>query len=351
MKVDWGVLGVVLCVQLALGGCSEKSPERPAPVVKQEAAGSISLRGVGASFPAPLYRHWFRSYSDVHPEVSISYEAEGSGAGISAVRNGLVDFGASDAVLTEDERTAVPQGAQVIPLAAGAVVLAFNLNDLQTVQLTRRAYEGIFLGTITRWQDPEITSVNPGVHIPDLPIKVVVRADSSGTSYLFSQHLAAISARAEEQIGRTMLPKWPVGTKVRGSSGMAAAIKQTPGAVGYVQGSFALTHNLAVATLENRARNFVAPSSEAGTAALLEADLAAEMVGWVEDPRGAQAYPIVGYTWLILYQSYDNPRKLGVLKDVIRFGVTDGQAVAERLGYVRLPEDVVLRIQGRLKQL
>jgi len=303
-------------------------------------AEGVKLQGAGASFPAPLYNKWFKSYGANHPEVQVDYQSVGSGGGKKSVIDKTVDFGASDAAMTDEEMARVQGGVQLLPMTAGAIVIAYNVDGVNNLNLSRKAYSGIFLGKIKKWNDPEIASANPGVTLPDLPINVVVRADGSGTSYVFSKHLSAINEDFNKTVGTNTMPNWPVGTKSKGNEGVTASLKMTPGSIGYVEYGYANSQKLKTATLQNKSGKYVAASTASGQAALASTTLPDNLIAWASDPTAPDAYPIVTYTWLICYRKYPDPKKLAALQDLLKYGLTDGQKDAEALGYIPLPASV-----------
>src|SRR5215475_12255911 len=267
---------------------------------------TVKLQGAGASFPAPLYSKWFKSYGSSHPNVEIDYQSVGSGSGVKSFIDKTVDFGASDAAMTDEEigRVDPALGVQLLPMTAGSIVITYNLPDVKELKLSRKAYSGIFLGTVKKWNDPLIAKDNPGVKLPDSPINVVVRADSSGTTYVFTQHLSAINPDFAKDPGTSKMPNWPVGTRSKGNEGVTASVKTTPGSIGYIEYGYAASQKLPMATLENKAGKFVAASTASGQAALAGVSSSPDMLGWAPDPEAAEAYPLVTYTWLILYNTY-----------------------------------------------
>jgi len=304
------------------------------------ASEEIKLQGAGASFPAPLYTKWFKQYAQNHPDVEVDYQSIGSGGGKKSVIDKTVDFGASDAAMSDEEMARVAGGVQLLPMTAGAIVIAYNVDGVTNLNLSRKAYSGIFLGTIKKWNDPAIAAANPGVKLPDLPINVVVRADGSGTSYVFSKHLSTISPEFDKAVGTNTMPNWPVGTKSKGNEGVTASLKSTPGAIGYVEYGYAKSQNLTFANLENKSGKFVAASTASGQAALASVSLPDNLIAWASDPTDPQAYPIVTYTWLICYRKYPDAKKLAALQDLLKYGLTDGQKDADALGYIPLPANV-----------
>jgi len=312
---------------------------------------SVKLQGAGASFPAPLYSKWFKDYSAAHPDIQVDYQSIGSGGGVKSFMDKTVDFAASDAAMKPDDMAKVDGGVQLVPMTAGAIVLAYNLPDIPNLRLSREDYTGIFLGKITKWNDPAIVTANPGVKLPDQPINVVVRADSSGTTFVFSKHLSAVNPDFEKSVGVNNMPNWPVGTKSKGNEGVTASIMTTPGSIGYLEYGYAHSQNLHTAVLENKSGNYVAANTDSAKAALASAQLPPDLIAWVPDPDAKDAYPIVTYTWMILYKKYDNKDKLDAIKGLVTYGLTDGQKLSESLGYVPLPESVVSKAQAAVAAL
>jgi phosphate transport system substrate-binding protein len=304
------------------------------------ASEGVKLQGAGASFPAPLYTKWFKNYGENHPDVQVDYQSVGSGGGKKSVIDQTVDFGASDAAMTDEEMGRVQGGVQLLPMTAGAIVIAYNVDGVSSLNLSRKAYSGIFLGKIKRWNDPAIAAANPGAKLPDLPVNVVVRADGSGTSFVFSKHLSAISEDFNKTVGTNTMPNWPVGTKSKGNEGVTASLKTTPGSIGYVEYGYAKSQSLTTANLENKAGKYVAASTASGQAALASAALPDNLIVWNSDPDASDAYPIVTYTWLICYRKYPDAKKLAALQDLLKYSLTDGQKESEALGYIPLPANV-----------
>jgi len=316
-------------------------------------ADTITLNASGATFPAPLYGRWFAEYSTAHPDVHINYQPVGSGAGIKSFTAGLTDFGASDAAMTDAEIAAVKDGGVVLlPMTAGSIVLSYNLPGITApINLPRDVYPAIFLGEITKWNDPKIAAANPGVALPDMPINVAYRADGSGTTFNFTNHLSAISPEFKTKVGGGKLVKFPVGVGGKGNDGVAALIKQTPGTIGYVEFGYALKTHLAMATLQNQAGKFVAPSAESGSAALASADMPANLRVFITDPAGDASYPIVTFTWWLCHTTYTKPGVADAIKALAAWSLTDGQKLAPDLGYLPLPDSVLTKVQAAAAQI
>jgi len=338
-----GSMALLMSLACCLVGCGKKNGESTSE--------SVKLQGAGASFPALLYNQWFKDYKAANPNVTVDYQSTGSGAGVKAVIDGTVDFGASDAAMSKDEISKVERGVVLLPMTAGKVVLAFNLEGIKELKLSREAYAGIFLGKITKWNDPAIAKTNPGVSLPDKNINVVVRSDSSGTSYVFSQHLSAINADFAKSPGTNKSPNWPVGIKSKGNEGVTASLKTTPGSIGYIEYGYAKTTDMPMASLENKEGQFVAPTIASGQAALATAKLPDDMIAWIPDPAGKESYPIVTFTWLIVYKKYDDAKKLETIKKVVGYCLDKGQATSESLGYIPLPATVVEKVKVAVNTL
>jgi phosphate transport system substrate-binding protein len=309
---------------------------------------AVQLSGAGASFPAPLYQRWAVEFNKANPDVQINYQSVGSGAGIKQFIAGTVDFAASDAAMKDEEIAQVKKGAVMIPATAGSIVIAYNLPGVTDLKLSRDAYVGIFLGKITNWNDDAIKKTNPGVDLPDMPINVAYRSDGSGTTFVFTKHLATISKEFADQVGSDKSVTWPIGAGGKGNEGVTALIKQTPGTVGYVEYGYAANNGLAFASLENKAGKFVKADEKSGAAALV-GELPANLRVWFSDPESADAYPIATFTWLLLYGKYDDAAKLDALKKFVKWGLTDGQKLAPELGYIPLPASVVEKDMAALE--
>jgi len=328
-----------------LGGAALVSP-------LARAADNITLQGTGATFPAPFYERWFAEYHKLHPEVQINYQALGSGAGVKQFIDHLVDFGASDAAMTDDEIKQVPDGVVMLPMTAGSVVLAYNLPTFTgNLRLSREAYVGIFLGTITTWNDPKIAAANPGATLPATKITPVQRSDGSGTTFVFTNHLSAINDAWKNGPGVGKSINWPVGVQGKGNAGVTALIKQTPGAIGYVEFAYAQQTQMPMAVLENKSGKYVKADLASEQAALAGVAMPPDLRAWLPDPTGADAYPIVTYTWLLAYKKYAKPEVANALKAVVHYGLTDAQKFSAELGYIPLPADVAAAVDKALEQV
>jgi phosphate transport system substrate-binding protein len=322
-----------------------------APAVAQE----VRINGAGASFPFPLYSAWFRHYNRITSGVRINYQSVGSGAGVRNLINRTVDFSASDAAMTDAEIAEVQGGVVVLPMTAGEIVLAYNLPGVSALRLPRDVYPLIFSGEVTRWTDPRIVAANPDVTLPDRQITVVRRSDSSGTTFVFTQHLSAISESFRTKVGTGTSVSWPTQPNIVGAprnDGVTAQVNQTPGAIGYIEYFFATQTNSPMALLENASGKFVGPGAGAGQAALASADLSGDDLRiWVTDPSDPAAYPIATFTWMLFYRSHGNDRVAEALRNFVTWAMADGQGMAEELGYIPLPEVLVKRVLAEVPEI
>lgn len=315
-----------------------------APTTTTEAPLSASLSGAGATFPEPLYVEWIGEFQAINPGVTVNYQGIGSGGGIEQFSKMTVDFGASDAPMKDEEiaTAEAASGAKVmhIPTVFGAVVAAYNLKDVAELDLDSDTLAGIFLGDITKWNDPKIVALNPGVALPDQAIQVVHRSDSSGTTSIFTGYLTKVNADWEAKVGKGKEVEWPVGVGGQGNDGVAAVVKQQAGSIGYVELSYAIESGLTMATLKNKAGNFITPSLESTSAAAVGVTFPEDLRFSLSNSEGAQAYPIVGATWILVYDKMKDPAKAEALKAWLTWALNEGTPLAEELGYAPLPEEL-----------
>jgi phosphate transport system substrate-binding protein len=314
----------------------------------QVAADQVRLTGSGASFPFPLYSTWFQMYNKKNKNVLINYQAKGSGAGIKDLINQTVDFAASDAAMSDEEIDKVKDGVIMLPMTAGTIVMAYNLPGKLKIKLSRDVYPKIFLGEIKQWNDPLIAKDNPDAKLPDMDITVVRRSDSSGTTYVFTKHLSEVSEAWKNGPGTGKTVNWPDSDKIVAApknDGITATIRQTPGAIGYIEYSYAKLTKMPMAALQNKAGKFVEPTAETGAAALANAKLPPDMRVWLPDPAGDTSYPITTYTWMLFYKKYDDPEKAKVLRDVVEYCLAEGQKASDKMGYIPLPDTVVAAVR------
>lgn len=302
------------------------------------------VNGAGASFPAPIYQSWFVEFNRQHPDQKINYQSVGSGAGVRQFIAETVDFGASDVAMSEDEIAQVKKGATLLPVTAGGIVVAYNLPGVEDLKLSRQVLIDIYMGKITQWNHPDITALNSNTKLPDTKISVLYRSDGSGTTAVFTKHLSAISTAWKEGPGNGKSISWPTGLGARGNEGVTALLQQTEGSIGYIEYGYAKQNGLSHASLENKSGEFVAYSKSSATKALESINLPNNLIAFDSDPGGQGSYPIVTYSWIMVYKKYDDPKTATTLRAVLKWVVTDGQNVSDEFGYIPLPENVVKRL-------
>lgn len=326
----------------------------PSPQDGETRARIISISGAGATFPAPLFQRWFDAYNrQVDPNVQVSYQSVGSGAGLEQYINGTVDFGASEAPITDSpQRTASFIAAHgydpiQVPMTGGFLSFSYNLPGIDNLQLrlSREAYCGIVTGKITQWTDPVIAAANPNLNLPDLPIVFAHRSDGSGTTFVFTNHINTVCPDWPAGAGTSV--DWPIGIGGQGNEGVAASIQQNQGAIGYLSYAYAALNDIDSALIENKAGNFIAPSPEAAAKALLDEPIPDNFALLVPDPSGPESYPIVGLSWVMIYKNYEDDEKWQAMRRVFEWSLgPEGKALAEELLFVPIPDAIVQRIKG-----
>lgn len=316
---------------------------------------SKMLIGAGSTFINPIMSHWIADFHNIHPDVQINYQSIGSGGGIQQLKQGLVDFGASDAALDDQQLQSMPALVQ-IPESAGPVCVTYNLPDLkEPLKLSAATLAGIYLGEIKTWQDPRIKKDNAGMTLPKDPVVVAHRSDGSGTTNIFTTYLTAVSPAWEKKVGKGIAVSWPVGLGGKGSEGVTGVVKQTPGAIGYVELSYATENKLPVAKIGNAAGEFVEPTAAGATAAIeaFQPELAKDVRTPVVNPPASakDAYPISGLTFLLVPKQGKSPEREQAVKDFVQYIITGGQNVAEGLEYSKLPSGLADQDQKLLAEL
>jgi phosphate transport system substrate-binding protein len=311
------------------------------------ATDNLLINGAGATFPFPLYSKWFSDYHNLNPSLQFNYQSIGSGGGIQQITNGTVDFGASDAPMTEEELAKAPQVVH-IPTVLGAVVVTFNA-PVAGLRLTPATLAGIFLGKIAKWNDPALAAVNPGLKLPDAAIAVVHRSDGSGTTSIFTDYLSKVSPEWKQVVGAGKSVKWPTGLGAKGNEGVTGIVKQTPGAIGYVELAYANQNKLPMAELQNHDGVFVKPSIEGTSVAAAGVEIPSDFRVSITDAKGKTAYPIASFTYLLVPKDLADPAKGQALVDFLWWAVHDGQKLAEPLDYAPLPKAVVEKVSVSIK--
>ena len=316
------------------------------------AHGETLINGAGATFPYPLYSKWFNEYSKVDPTVKFNYQSIGSGGGIKQITAQTVDFGASDKFLSDEELKNAPGKLLHIPTVMGAVVVTYNIPGIGTgLKLKSEDVADIFLGKITKWNDKRITDDNPGVKLPDEPILVVHRSDGSGTTNIFTDYLSNVSGEWVKSVGKGASVKWPVGLGGKGNEGVAGQVKTTKNTIGYVELAYAFENRLPYASLRNKSGHFVEPSIKATSAAAAGAakNMPADYRLSLVNQPGKDSYPIVGFTWLLVYEHQKDPVKGKKLVEFLNWELKKGQRMANALLYAPLPENVAKMVEMTVK--
>jgi phosphate transport system substrate-binding protein len=298
------------------------------------------INGAGSSFDNPAFSAWISAYAAVDSSVHFNYQSVGSGAGVNQLLKQTVDFGASDFPMTDDAMAKAPGKILHFPVVAGSVAITYNLPDSPKLKFDAGALADIFLGKITKWNDPAIAALNPDVSLPDLPIVVVHRSDKSGTSFIFTDYLSAVSPDWQSQVGKGAAVKWPAGLGGKGSEGVAGQVKQLPGAIGYVEQAYADQNKLPVAQLKNAAGEFVTPSGDAASKAMAGATIPDDFRFSMVNSPASGAYPIAGASWIIIYQKQADATKGKALVAFLKWAVTEGQKLTPALSYAPLPQAV-----------
>jgi phosphate transport system substrate-binding protein len=319
--------------------------------VSATASAQMMINGAGATFPYPIYSKWFDEYAKVDPSVRFNYQSIGSGGGQKQILAQTVDFGASDGPMSDDNLAKAPGKLLHIPTVAGADVVAYNLPGNPALKLDGDTIAGIFLGQIKKWNDPKVTALNPGVMLPDQEIVVVHRSDGSGTTYIWTDYLSKTSPEWKTRVGTNTSVNWPTGIGGKGNEGVAGQIKQTPGALGYVELIYAVQNKMPYADVKNSAGNFVKPSLESVTAALATADIPDDFRFSMTNAPGKDAYPIAGATWLLVYQQQKDATKGKKLVEFLKWALTEGEKMAKDLQYAPLPESVQQRVLKRIDEI
>jgi len=320
-----------------------------AMAVTERASAQMLINGAGATFPYPIYSKWFDEYAKVDPSVRFNYQSIGSGGGQKQIMAETVDFGASDAPMSDDNLAKAPGQILHIPTVAGADVLTYNLPGDPKLKLDGPTIVDIFMGKITKWNDPKIQTQNEGVKLPKTDIIVVHRSDASGTTYIWVDYLSSVSKEWETKVGRSAAVQWPVGLGGKGNEGVAGQVKQLPGTVGYVELAYAKQNKLSYADVKNAAGKYITPSIESITEALAAAKIPDDFRFSMVNPPGEKAYPIAGATWLLVYEQQKDTTKGKKLVEFLNWAITQGEGMTSALDYAPLPENLQKRVLERIK--
>ncbi len=317
-------------------------------------AQNVQINGAGATFPYPIYSKWFSEYNKVHPEVAINYQSIGSGGGIRQLTNQTVFFGATDGPMTSEQQFAAPGKIMHLPTVLGAVVPIYNIPGVDAqLKFTGPVLADIFLGKTTKWNDPAIQGLNPGLKLPATEITVAHRSDGSGTSYIFVDYLAKVSPEWKQKVGVATAVNWPAGVGGKGNEGVAGLVKQMPGSIGYVELIYAKQNKIDYGSVQNMDGEFLLASLESITAAASAAAKAMpkDFRVSITNAPGKGVYPISSFTWLLLYESPSDRQRSKMMVDFTKWALTDGQKFAGELGYAPLPPEVVALEMEALKKI
>lgn len=350
-KLNVMLAAIVLTV--ACGG-GERGPVRPPS--EASSTGTTQINGAGATFPYPIYSKWFSEYNKLHSNVEINYQSIGSGGGIRQLTERTVFFGASDQPMSDEMLAKAPGAILHFPTVLGAVVPVYNLEGVNTqIKFTGQVLADIFLGKITKWNDPAIAKLNAGVSLPSTNITVAHRSDGSGTTFVFADYLSKVSPEWKQKVGANSSLNWPVGVGGKGNEGVAGLVTQTPGSIGYVELVYALQSKISYGGVQNQAGEFIVADVASVTAAAAGAlpTMPKDFRVSITNSPGPGAYPISSFTWILLYEDPQDKDQARIMNDFMKWALSDGQAMAATLGYARLPEQLVpleLEQLSRIKQ-
>jgi phosphate transport system substrate-binding protein len=354
MKLKLVVMASALAMIAGCSGGSTPPAGEGAGRAGPAAGGGAQINGAGATFPNPIYSKWFAEYNKLHPGVRVNYQPLGSGAGIRQLTSRTVFFGASDQPMKDDQLQAAPGKILHFPTVLGAVVPIYNLPEVsQQLKFTGPLLADIVLGKVKKWNDPAIAKLNPGVKLPATDLTLVHRSEGSGTTFIFADYLGKVSEEFKTKVGVDASLKWPVGLGGKGNEGVSGLVQQTPGSVGYVELVYALQNKIPVGSVQNSAGAFVVPTVESVTAAAAgaAANMPADFRVSITNAPGDATYPIASFTWILLYEDPQDKAQAAMMKDFMRWALTDGQKLAPELGYASLPQQVVDMELKALEQL
>jgi phosphate transport system substrate-binding protein len=309
------------------------------------------LNGGGATLPYPIYCKWFDEYHKLNPDIRINYQGIGSGGGIRQFTAETVDFGASDGPLSDAEMSSIERKFHHIPTVLGGVVPAFNLPGIKELNFNGDVLAGIYLGDIKNWNDKEIQKLNPGVKLPDAEIVAVHRSDGSGTTYCFTDYLSSISPDWKSRVGKNISVNWPGGIGGKGSEGVSGLIQRTPNSIGYMELLYAKQNDLSYGAVQNKSGQFVKADLDSVRAAAAAVKMPADFRVSIVNAPGEKSYPISTYTWLLVYDKNKDPQTGAVLSKLLTWVLTDGQAIAPKMDYAPLPDDVIAMVRKAVSQI
>ncbi len=358
-------LALLLAVVTACASSGEPVQGQTGPVAPPSGQGThaapsgvLTINGAGGTFPYPLYSRWFYEYAKADPNVHFNYAAIGSGGGIAQITAKTVDFGASDAILNDQQLQKAP-GLQMFPTVAGAVIPSYNLKDADgkpitaAIKFPRGSLANIYLGKIIKWNDPVLQNANPDIKLPNKDIIVVHRSDGSGTTFIFTDYLSKTSPEWQQKVGNSTSVQWPTGLGGKGNDGVAGVIAQNEGALGYIEFAYALQNKLAYGIVQNKAGDYVPASTQSVQSAMADfgTDLGSKLAVSIVDAPGKGSWPIAGYTYLLLYLNQTDCSKAQNLVSFMKWAYGDGTQYATQLEYIPLPDAVKQQVQAKLGQI
>jgi phosphate transport system substrate-binding protein len=345
------VIVLIAVFLVACGGSETPSTTSTAPA---KTGGSHPINGAGATFPYPIYSKWFSEYGKQHPDVQINYQSIGSGGGIRQLIAETVFFGATDGPMTDEQLKSAPRPILHFPTVLGGVVPIYNLEGVtQPLRFTGQTLADIYIGKITQWNDSAIAKTNPGVNLPATDITVVHRSDGSGTTYIFVDFLSKVSPDFKQKVGVATSVGWPAGVGAKGNEGVSGLVKQTPGAIGYVELIYSLQNKIPYGAVQNKAGEFVIASLESVSAAAAAgaASMPDDFRVSITNADGKGAYPISSFTWILMDQSPKDKQSARIMVDFMKWALTEGQKLAPELGYAPLPQPVIEKETAALQKI
>jgi len=342
----------LVLMSIGLAACQPNELKTPPGTPGTSASGSLTINGAGATFPYPIYSKWFDEYQKSHPDIHINYQSIGSGGGIKQLTAQTVFFGASDGPMTDAQLQAAPGAILHFPTVLGGVVPVYNIEGVAApLRFSGALLADIYLGKVTKWNDPAIAQINPGVQLPAADIIVVHRSDGSGTNYIFCDFLSKVSAEFEKKVGVATSVNWPAGVGAKGNEGVSGLVRQTPGAIGYVELIYALQNKMPFGSVQNKAGQFITASLQSVTIAAAGVTMPDDFRVSITNSDAVDAYPIASFTWLLLYQHPTDKARSKAMIDFFKWALKDGQTFAPSLGYAPLPQVVVAKEMQALSKI
>jgi len=342
----------LVLMSIGLAACQSNKLKTPPGTSGTPVSGSLTINGAGATFPYPIYSKWFDEYQKSHPNVRINYQSIGSGGGIKQLQAQTIFFGASDGPMTDAQLQAAPGAILHFPTVLGGVVPVYNIEGVTVpLRFNGALLADIYLGKVTKWNDPAVAAINPGVTLPDADIVVVHRSDGSGTSYIFCDFLSKVSLEFEKQVGVATSVKWPTGAGAKGNEGVSGFVRQTPGAIGYVELIYALQNKMPFGSVQNKSGQFITASLQSVTIAAAGVTMPDDFRVSITNSGAVDAYPIASFTWLLLYQHPTDKARSAAMVEFVKWALKDGQRFAPALGYAPLPQVVVEKEMQALSRI